>query len=153
MNTYMQMAIAQGMKNIVTGDGGPFGAVIVKDNNVVGIGRNMVFANNDPTSHAEIMAIRDACKNLAAYDLSGCVLYASCQPCYMCMGAIFWANIKEVYYSTTSIEAARFGCKGHLLEQEAITNFIYSGIKTECIDNEQGIALLATWQKKPHQIY
>lgn len=153
MNDYMQMAIAQGMKNIVTGDGGPFGAVIVRGDEVVGIGRNMVFANNDPTSHAEIMAIRDACSNLGSYDLSNCVLYASCQPCHMCMGAIYWANIKKVYYSTTSIEAARFGCKGHLLEHEAITNYAYSGIQTQCIDNEQGIALLDTWQKNPHKLY
>ena len=153
MNHFMHMAIAQGMKNIVTGDGGPFGAIVVKGQEVVGIGRNMIFANNDPTAHAEIMAIRDACANLGTHDLSGCVLYASCQPCPMCMGAIYWANIKKLYYSTSTMEAARFGCKGHLLEQEVATNYAYSGIESNCIENTQGLALLDTWQKSPHKTY
>ena len=109
MNKYMQFADELSKQNLLTNNGGPFGAVIVKDGVVIGTGNNHVLANNDPTAHAEVMAIRDACKNLNTYDLTGCELYTSCYPCPMCLSAIIWANIKTVYYGNTKEDAADIG--------------------------------------------
>jgi len=109
MNTYMKIAIELAEESIRTHEGGPFGACIVKDGEVVGRGRNMVLKNNDSTAHAEVMAIRDACGNLGTYDLTGCVLYTSCYPCPMCLSAAIWANIKEVYYGNTKEDASAIG--------------------------------------------
>ena len=109
MNKYMEAADKLAADNLITNCGGPFGAVIVKDGNIVGRGSNHVLKNNDPTAHAEVMAIRDACQNLNTYDLSGCELYTSCYPCPMCLSAIIWANIKTVYYGNTKEDAAAIG--------------------------------------------
>ena len=119
MNEYMKIAKELASDNLRTRVGGPFGACIVKDGVVVGKGSNHVLANNDPTAHAEVMAIKEACKNLNSYDLSGCVLYTSCYPCPMCLSAIMWANIKEVYYGNTKEDAADIGFRD---------DFIYSYI-------------------------
>ncbi len=119
MNEYMKIAKELASDNLRTQVGGPFGACIVKDGVVVGKGSNHVLANNDPTAHAEVMAIKEACKNLNSYDLSGCVLYTSCYPCPMCLSAIMWANIKEVYYGNTKEDAADIGFRD---------DFIYSYI-------------------------
>ena len=109
MNKFMQMADELAKQNLLTNNGGPFGAVVIKDNTVVGIGNNHVLVNNDPTAHAEVIAIRDACKNLNTYDLSGCELYTNCYPCPMCLSAIIWANIKTVYYGNTKEDAGEIG--------------------------------------------
>ena len=109
MNKYMKMAKDLANDNLKTNAGGPFGACIVKDGKIIGRGSNHVLANNDPTAHAEVMAIRDACKNINSYDLSGCELYTSCYPCPMCLSAIIWANIKKVYYGNTKEDAADIG--------------------------------------------
>lgn len=109
MNKYMQIAKDLADHNMISNVGGPFGACIIKDCKIIGKGSNHVLANNDPTAHAEIMAIRDACKNINSYDLSGCELYTSCYPCPMCLSAIIWANIKTVYYGNTKEDAANIG--------------------------------------------
>lgn len=109
MNEYMKIAKELANENLKTNAGGPFGACIVKDGKIIGKGSNHVLANNDPTAHAEVMAIRDACKNINSYDLSGCELYTSCYPCPMCLAAIIWANIKKVYYGNTKEDAADIG--------------------------------------------
>ena len=96
MNKYMKLANDLATSNLLTNDGGPFGAVIVKNNKIIGKGKNQVLKKNDPTAHAEIMAIRNACQNLKTHDLSGCVLYTTCYPCPMCISAIIWSNIKTV---------------------------------------------------------
>lgn len=106
MNKYMKEAIILSEDNK---EGGPFGAVIVKEDKIVGRGKNKVLKENDPTSHAEVNAIKDACKNLNTHDLSNCVLYTTCYPCPMCLGAIIWSNIKEVYYGNTASDAAAIG--------------------------------------------
>ena len=120
MNKYMKLAKELSDDNLITNVGGPFGACIVKDGKIIGKGSNHVLANNDPTAHAEIMAIRDACKNIGAYDLSDCELYTSCYPCPMCLSAIIWANIKKVYYGNTKEDATKIGFRD---------DFIYSFIK------------------------
>lgn len=117
MNKYMKVADELARDNLVTNVGGPFGAVVVKNGEIVGRGSNHVLANNDPTAHAEVTAIRDACKKLGTYDLTGCEIYTSCYPCPMCLSAIIWANIKKVYYGNTKEDAARIGFRD---------DFIYS---------------------------
>ena len=109
MNKFMKVADELAKENIITDNGGPFGAVIVKDGEIVGKGNNHVVCNNDPTAHAEVMAIRNACENLHTFDLSGCEIYTSCYPCPMCLSAIIWANIKTVYYGNTKEDAADIG--------------------------------------------
>ena len=113
--------------NLKTNVGGPFGACIVKDGEIIGKGSNHVLKNNDPTAHAEIMAIRDACNNINSYDLSGCILYTSCYPCPMCLSAIIWSNIKTVYYGNTKEDAASIGFRD---------DFIYDYIKNNNSNNE-----------------
>ena len=109
MNEYMKVAKELADDNLITNVGGPFGAVVVKDGKIVGRGSNHVLANNDPTAHAEVSAIRDACKNLNTHDLSGCEIYTSCYPCPMCLSAIIWANIKKAYYGNTRVDAENIG--------------------------------------------
>ncbi len=109
MNKYMKLAKELANKNLETNDGGPFGACIVKDGKIIGKGSNNVLKTNDPTAHAEIMAIRNACETLNSYDLSDCELYTSCYPCPMCLSAIIWSNIKKVYYGNTKEDAASIG--------------------------------------------
>jgi tRNA(Arg) A34 adenosine deaminase TadA len=93
----------------VRGGGGPFGAVVVRDGAVVGEGRNLVTTSNDPTAHAEIVALREACARLATFELSGCILYASCEPCPMCLGAAYWARVEAVVFAATRSDAAAVG--------------------------------------------
>ena len=102
---FMQMAIDLSIANIDDG-GGPFGAVIVKEGRVVAQGANRVVANNDPTAHAEVVAIRNACRALGTFDLEGCTVYASCEPCPMCLGAIYWAHIDKIFYGANQHDAA-----------------------------------------------
>ena len=109
MNSYMKFAKQLSEQNLITNAGGPFGACVVRDGIIIGKGSNHVLENNDPTAHAEIMAIRDACEYLKSYDLTGCELYTSCYPCPMCLSAIIWANIKVVYYGNTKEDADIIG--------------------------------------------
>lgn len=125
MNEYMKIAKELADTNIIDNEGGPFGAVIVKDGEIVGRGDNHVLINHDPTAHAEIQAIRDASSKLNTHDLTGCVLYTTCYPCPMCLSAIIWANIKEVYYGNTAQDAANIGFRD---------DFIYDYIKNGCTD-------------------
>ena len=103
---FMQEAIELARNGIQNNEGGPFGAVVVKDGEVIGRGNNCVTSTNDPTAHAEVIAIRDACKNLGTFQLEGCVIYTSCEPCPMCLGAIYWARPAKVYYGCTKKDAA-----------------------------------------------
>lgn len=108
-NKYIQMAIDEARTGIHSGQGGPFGSVIVKDGEVVGRGHNCVVKDNDPTCHGEISAIRDACRNLGTFDLSGCELYTTGEPCHMCLCACMWANIDKVYYGCTIADNGKIG--------------------------------------------
>jgi len=106
---FMEQAIRLSMHNVDSHQGGPFGAVIVKDNKIIAEGANEVTAGNDPTAHAEIVAIRNACKKLGTFELRGCSIYTSCEPCPMCLGAIYWARLDTIYYVNTSSDAAAIG--------------------------------------------
>lgn len=105
----MYLAVEESKQGMLAGDGGPFGCVIVKGDEIIGRGHNRVLCNNDPTAHAEMVAIRDACSNLGYFQLDGCEVYCSCEPCPMCFGAIYWARPAVVYYANTKADAASIG--------------------------------------------
>ncbi|MFY0544058.1 nucleoside deaminase [Brevibacillus sp. H7] len=105
----MEKAVQVAHENVLSNHGGPFGAIIVKNGEIIGMGRNEVTATNDPTAHAEVQAIREACSKLNTFQLSDCEIYTSCEPCPMCLGAIYWARPKAVYYACTKEDAARVG--------------------------------------------
>ncbi|HLW20234.1 MAG TPA: nucleoside deaminase [Cyclobacteriaceae bacterium] len=115
---YMQMAIDLSREGMMTGKGGPFGCIIVKDGEVVGKGCNSVASTNDPTAHAEVLAIRDACKNLGSFQLDGCELYTSCEPCPMCIGAIYWARPARVFFANDKKDAAEAGFDDNFIYEE-----------------------------------
>lgn len=106
---FMRRALELAVENVHAGKGGPFAALVVKNGGIVGQGTNVVTSTNDPTAHAEIVAIRDACARLATYQLDGCEIYATCEPCPMCLGAIYWARPMRVFYAATREDAARAG--------------------------------------------
>ena len=152
MNEYMKMADKLAKQNIITNNGGPFGAVIVKDGVIVGTGNNHVVANNDPTAHAEIMAIRNACQNLNTFDLSGCEIYTTCYPCPMCLSAIIWSNIKVVYYANTKEDAESIGFRdNHIykyLDGLNENNPDESTLKIISEDKEETIEVFNTYKNK-----
>lgn len=156
MNEYMKIAKGLSDDNLKTNVGGPFGACIVKDGKIIGKGSNHVLANNDPTAHAEIMAIKDACKNINSYDLSGAELYTSCYPCPMCLSAIIWANIKKVYYGNTKEDAANIGFRDDLI-YKFIENIKdgsndSSVLKLESMDREETIKTFKEFKEKSDKI-
>ena len=152
MNKYMEIANNLSRENLSTGVGGPFGACIVKDGVIIGKGSNHVLGDKDPTAHAEIMAIRDACKNINSYDLTGCVLNTSCYPCPMCLSAIIWANITTIYYGNTKEDADNIGFR-----DDYIYNYIKkmtdnsndnSVLDLESMDREETIKTFNDFSKK-----
>ena len=106
---FIREAIRLAKENVPSGKGGPFGALVVRDGEIIGRGVNHVIANNDPTAHAEVMAIRDACKNTGHYQLNDCIIYSSCEPCPMCLGAIYWARPKMLVFAAENTDAAKAG--------------------------------------------
>lgn len=147
MNKYMQMADEMAMQNVLTNHGGPFGAVIVKDGVVVGIGNNHVVKNNDPTAHAEVMAIRNACETLGTFDLTGCTLYTSCYPCPMCFSAIIWANITTVYYGNTKEDAADIGFRDEMI-YKALENPENGPLSLIPMDRDETIKAFTAFKEK-----
>ena len=115
---FMKEAIALSEESVRLGIGGPFGAVIVKEGKIIAKAHNQVTSTNDPTAHAEIVAIREACRMLETFKLQGCELYTSCEPCPMCLGAIYWARLKKVYYANTKADAAQIGFDDQFISDE-----------------------------------
>ena len=135
---YMKEALKEANEGIKAGDGGPFGCVIVKDGLIVGRGHNRVILKRDPTCHGEMEAIRDACKTLGTYDLAGCVLYTTAEPCPMCLGAILWANIRQVYFGCNRLDSDGIGFRDevfykYLKGEEDILSLAEFG-KKECLE-------------------
>ena len=156
MNKYMKLAKDLAEDNLKTNVGGPFGACVVKNGEIIGKGSNHVLCNNDPTAHAEIMAIRDACKNINSYDLSECELYTSCYPCPMCLSAIIWSNIKKVYYGNTKEDAANIGFRDDYIYDYIKNQDKKSSdsevLKLECIDRKDTIKTFNEFNKKDDKI-
>ena len=147
MNEYMKVAKELSDDNLKTNVGGPFGAVIVKNGKIIGKGSNHVLKNNDPTAHAEIMAIRDACNNIKSYDLSGCEIYTSCYPCPMCLSAIIWSNIKKVYYGNTKEDADKIGFRDDIIYDYIINNN-EKLLDIECMDRNETIKTFNDYSNK-----
>ena len=152
MNEYMKVAKNLSEKNLKTNVGGPFGACVVKDGKIIGKGSNHVLEYNDPTAHAEIVAIREACKKINSYDLEGCELYTSCYPCPMCLSAIIWANIKKVYYGNTREDAEMIGFRDddiyEYIENSNNVNGDNKKIKLKQINRDETIKVFEEYMKK-----
>lgn len=141
MNKFMQAAIAEAEQGIALGHGGPFGAVIVKDGQIIGAGHNRVVANNDPTCHGEISAIRDACSHLSTFDLSGADIYTTGEPCPMCLGAILWANINKIYFGCTVAENEMIGFRDDIFYKHLSISTEKMSDRIVQLDHEQCLEL------------
>lgn len=148
---FMRQAIALAVENVKNG-GGPFGAVIVKDGNVVAKGANRVTLNNDPTAHAEVCAIREACLKLGTFDLSGCVIYTSCEPCPMCLGAIYWAHLDKIYYGANQLDAAEVDFDDSFIYRELELKPEKRHKPVENILHDEALAPFVAWREKDDKV-
>ncbi|SHJ65861.1 tRNA(Arg) A34 adenosine deaminase TadA [Tangfeifania diversioriginum] len=148
-NSFMQRAIELAEKGMNNGFGGPFGAVVVKDGKIVGEGYNSVIHNNDPTAHAEVLAIREACKNLTSFELNDCTIYTSCEPCPMCLGAIYWARISKVVYACTKEDAAQISFDDDDFYGEIAKDMKHRKIDFEELMRDKALPLFSKWKMKP----
>jgi len=144
----MNVAFDEAYNGFRNNHGGPFGAVIVKDGKIIGRGCNMVVSQNDPTAHAEIVAIRQASKNINSYDLSGSVIYSTCEPCPMCFSAVYWANIKEVIFSLSRYDAEIMGFKDNHIYNEINIDHAERNIRFIKVDHSAVKDLMEEWNRK-----
>ncbi len=145
----MRMAIRLSEQNVDKGIGGPFGAVIVKDGKVIAKSANKVAASNDPTAHAEVAAIRLACKKLKTFDLSGAVVYTSCEPCPMCLSAIYWAKIETIYYGNTKQDAASAGFDDEFIYNELDKSMEKRKLPIQQLLRDEALQAFKLWEKSP----
>ena len=145
---FMRAAIKLAEKGVDSNSGGPFGAVVVKDNEIIGEGFNSVTSKNDPTAHAEIIAIREACKKLKSFQLDDCVIYTSCEPCPMCLGAIYWARPKKVFFAGNREDAAEFNFDDQFIYDELERNLEERHIKFENLIRNEALAVFEKWKAK-----
>lgn len=146
-NKFMRLAIEMSENNVRSGTGGPFGAVIVKDGVVMAKGCNLVTANNDPTAHAEVSTIRLACAALQTFDLSGCIIYTSCEPCPMCLGAIYWARIDKIFYGNTKKDAADIGFDDQFIYKELDLPMEQRKLPISQMMRDESIQAFQLWEK------
>lgn len=142
---FMREAIRLSREMMKSGKGGPFGAVVVKDGAIIGRGNNQVTLNNDPTAHAEVVAIRDACSHLGEFSLEGCEVYASCEPCPMCLAAVYWARADRLYFAGGRLDAARAGFDDEFLYQEIPRGIEERTIPTRQLLREEAVVAFAEW--------
>lgn len=142
---YMLAAIKKAEVNFISGNGGPFGAVVVRNGEIVAVAGNCVTSSNDPTAHAEVVAIREACKKLETFDLSGCEIFASCEPCPMCLGAIMWARIDKLYYAADRSDAAHAGFDDDLFYSELALSNEQRMLKPTQILREESVKVFEKW--------
>ncbi len=145
---FMKEAIRLSIENVKKG-GGPFGAVIVKDGKIIGKGANSVTNHNDPTAHAEIVAIRDAAKGLGTFDLSGCTIYTSCEPCPMCLGAVYWAHLSKMYYGNTKADATKAGFDDAFIYKEMELAPEKRSIPGERLLADEALTAFKMWEENP----
>jgi tRNA(Arg) A34 adenosine deaminase TadA len=148
-NPFMARAIQLSIENVRSGRGGPFGAVIVKDSAIVAEGANQVTSTNDPTAHAEIVALRAASRKLAVFDLEGCEIYTSCEPCPMCLGAIYWARISRIYFANAEEDAAKIGFDDSLIYCELAQPRAQRKIPMIQMMREEALEAFRAWDQKP----
>ena len=151
-NAFMQEAIKRAVENVRSGRGGPFAAVVVKEGRIIAAGTNCVTATNDPTSHAEVIAIREACRVLGTWQLTGCEIYASCEPCPMCLGAIYWARPERVYFAATSGDATAAGFDDSFIYDELKRPHPERRIPLEPMMREAALEPFREWEQKRDRI-
>ena len=144
----MNVAIEAAFKGMRSNEGGPFGAVIVRNGEIIATGNNQVTSSNDPTAHAEVVAIRRACEKLGSFQLDDCILYTSCEPCPMCLGAIYWARPKKVYYACTKDDAAAIEFDDSFIYKEINTDYSNRKIPFEQISRDEAIEVFNEWAEK-----
>ena len=144
---HMQRAIALSLEMMRSGHGGPFGAVIVKDGQIIAEGSNQVTSTNDPTAHAEVVALRRACQALKTFDLTGCEIYTSCEPCPMCLSAIYWARLGRIYYANDRHDAAKIGFRDDFLYHEIPLPLDQRSIPTSRLLQAEGWAAFEEWDQ------
>jgi guanine deaminase len=149
---FIRKAIKLSLENVQTGKGGPFAALIVKDNNIISSGTNLVTSTNDPTAHAEIVAIREACKTLGSFQLEGCEIYASCEPCPMCLGAIYWARPAKLYFACTKQDAANAGFDDSYIYDELFKAPDERKIPMIHMPQNEALAAFNEWNEKKDKI-
>ncbi|MEK7256351.1 MAG: nucleoside deaminase, partial [Bacteroidota bacterium] len=142
---FMQQAIRLAFEGMRNGEGGPFGAVVVRNGEIIGKGNNQVAASNDPTAHAEIVAIRDACRRLGHFQLDDCILYTSCEPCPMCLGAIYWARPKQIFFACTREDAAAIAFDDDFIYREMELPHEERRIPAVQILREEALAAFEEW--------
>lgn len=143
---FMQEAIRLSREGSQNNEGGPFGCVIVKGDEIIGRGNNKVLLLNDPTAHAEVVAIREACKNLGTFQLDNCEVYTTCEPCPMCLGAIYWARPKKIYYANNREDAANIGFDDSMIYQEMNMPLPDRKIPMQLLGREEAIKVFQEWQ-------
>jgi tRNA(Arg) A34 adenosine deaminase TadA len=148
----MKEAIELSAKGVTLNQGGPFGCVVVRGDEIVGRGNNKVTSSNDPTAHAEIIAIRDACSNLKTFQLTDCEIYTSCEPCPMCLGAIYWARPQKVYYANTRSDAAAIGFDDSMIYEEMAAEPPLRKIPVISLGREEAIKVFQQWKNKEDKI-
>jgi tRNA(Arg) A34 adenosine deaminase TadA len=148
----MREAIRLSVQMMRRGKGGPFGAVVVQGNRIVGRGCNQVTSANDPTAHAEVVAIRDACRRLKTFQLNDCDLYTSCEPCPMCLSAIYWARLRNVFYGNTRQDAARINFDDDFIYREVALPIRKRTLKMKQVLHDEALAAFAEWQRKADKI-
>lgn len=149
---FMREAIRLSVEMMRQGRGGPFGAVVVKDGNIISRGYNQVTTSNDPTAHAELVAIREACRLLQSFRLDGCHLYSSCEPCPMCLGAVYWARLERMYFGGTRADAAAAGFDDDLIYRELALPHGGRQLVTGQLLREEALAAFEEWRGKPDKI-
>ena len=149
---FMRKAIALSIDNVKNNLGGPFGAVIVKDGKIIATGANCVTSQNDPTAHAEVTAIRNACKELGLFQLDDCEIYTSCEPCPMCLGAIYWARPKAVYYGNTKLDAAKIDFDDQFIYDELELPLEKRNLKMQQLLGNEAIKAFELWQNDTKKI-
>lgn len=152
-NYFMSRAIELAAENAGSVTGGPFGAVIVKDGEIVAAQSNKVTVDIDPTAHAEVNAIREACKVLGTFDLSGCILYSSCEPCPMCLSAAYWAHIDKIYYAADRYDAAKVGFDDEFIYKELSLPVSARRLGLEQIMPEDGLVPFVKWSENNEKIH
>ncbi len=148
----MERAIQLSIDGVQSGQGGPFGAVIVKEGKIVAEGMNRVTSTNDPTAHAEVLAIRQACEKMGVFELKDCELYTSCEPCPMCMGAIYWARLSRIYFASTAEDAAKIGFDDSFIYDELKKQFSQRRIPAIQMMREEALAGFAAWTARADKI-
>lgn len=149
---FMEKAVELSLENMRAGKGGPFGAIIVRQGKIVGTGANHVTSDNDPTAHAEVVAIRDACKNLGTFQLDDCEIYTSCEPCPMCLAAIYWARPKAIYYANTRKDAADIGFDDDFLYEELKKNLEERSLPIHQLDKSNALKVFDERKRKTDKI-